>query len=103
MGLIDAAVLNNFIHHSGRGGMASKIDAATSAVAPGSTCSACIVASGADLNCIRSIFGPRNKYSEVGTLFLTPGSPLEKQAIKDEVFKKVSFDEDFFCFSSAFD
>ena len=36
----------------GRGGMASKIDAALSAVKPGSQCSACVVAAGDDLNSI---------------------------------------------------
>ncbi|EEC50366.1 predicted protein, partial [Phaeodactylum tricornutum CCAP 1055/1] len=39
----------------GRGGMASKIDAALSAVQPGSTCCACVVAAGNDLNVIRSV------------------------------------------------
>ena len=41
----------------GRGGMASKIDAALAAVKPGSNCSACVVAAGSDLNIIRSILG----------------------------------------------
>jgi delta-1-pyrroline-5-carboxylate synthetase len=63
--------------------MASKIEAATNAVAPGSTCTACVVASGADLNAIRAIFGPENKFGSKGTLFCTPGSALEKQAIID--------------------
>ncbi|KAG7356080.1 gamma-glutamyl phosphate reductase [Nitzschia inconspicua] len=67
----------------GRGGMASKIDAATSAVAPGSKCTACVVASGADLNAIRAVLGPVNKYGSKGTLFCTPKSPLELQAMKD--------------------
>jgi hypothetical protein len=67
----------------GRGGMASKIEAATNAVAPGSTCTACVVASGADLNAIRAIFGPENRFGSKGTLFCTPGSALEKQAIID--------------------
>ena len=50
--------------------MSSKIDAATSAVAPGSKCSACVIASGADLNSIRAVFGPYDKnYGEHGTLF----------------------------------
>lgn len=67
----------------GRGGMASKIDAATNAVAPGSKCTACVVASGADLNAIRAVLGPVNKYGAKGTLFCTPASPLEVQAIRD--------------------
>lgn len=48
---------------------------------PGSTCSACVVASGADLNSIRAVLGnnPRYQYS-CGTLFVTPGSELEAQA-----------------------
>jgi hypothetical protein len=63
--------------------MGSKIDAATNAVAPGSKCRACIVASGADLNSIRAVLGPSNKFGCKGTLFVTPGSDLEKQAILD--------------------
>lgn len=64
--------------------MASKIGAAVSAVLPGSSCSACVVASGADLNSIRAVLGndPKVKYS-CGTLFVTPGSALEEQAMKD--------------------
>jgi len=67
----------------GRGGMASKIEAASNAVAVGSKCSACVVASGADLNCIRSVFGPDNKFGQKGTLFVTPGSGLQTQAMQD--------------------
>ena len=63
----------------GRGGMASKIDAAMSAVAPGSSCGACVVAAGSDLNSIRAVLGPKPMPSK-GTLFVTPGSELEKQA-----------------------
>jgi len=74
----------------GRGGMSSKIDAATSAVAPGSKCTACVVASGGDLNVIRAILGPENKYGSKGTLFCTPGSPFEKQAIKDLEMEKAA-------------
>lgn len=71
--------------------MASKIDAAKSAVAPGSKCNACVVASGADLNSIRAIFGPSGEqYDQIGTLFLTPGSQLEKQAIMDLQAEAVS-------------
>eukprot|EP00934_Nitzschia_sp_Nitz4_P001756 Nitzschia sp. Nitz4//scaffold55_size114948//103114//105701//NITZ4_003926-RA/size114948-processed-gene-0.243-mRNA-1//-1//CDS//3329554605//1756//frame0 len=67
----------------GRGGMGSKIDAASYAVSDGSSCVACVVASGANLDTIRSVFGPADKYGPAGTLFLTPGSPLEKQALDD--------------------
>jgi delta-1-pyrroline-5-carboxylate synthetase len=63
--------------------MASKIDAATSAVKRGSKCTACVVASGADLNAIRAVLGSKNLYGTKGTLFCTPDSPLELQAIKD--------------------
>lgn len=76
----------------GRGGMASKIASAVAAVAPGSTCSACVVASGADLNSIRAVLGsnPKQKYN-CGTLFVTPGSALEEQAKKDFAPGAVSF------------
>jgi len=67
----------------GRGGMSSKIDAATAAVAPGTNCSACVVASGSDLNSIRGVLGRDSKFKSPGTLFATPGSDLEKQAIAD--------------------
>jgi delta-1-pyrroline-5-carboxylate synthetase len=67
----------------GRGGMGSKIEAASAAVRPGAICSACVVASGSDLNSIRAILGSDPKYGTRGTLFCTPGSDLEKQAIQD--------------------
>jgi delta-1-pyrroline-5-carboxylate synthetase len=67
----------------GRGGMASKIEAATSAVQPGSKCTACVVAAGSDLYSIRAILGNDPKYGIKGTMFVTPGSELEKQAIAD--------------------
>jgi len=67
----------------GRGGMGSKIDAALAAVQPGSSCRACVVASGSDLNCIRAVLGKDPKFGPRGTLFCTPGSDMEKQAIKD--------------------
>jgi delta-1-pyrroline-5-carboxylate synthetase len=67
----------------GRGGMASKIDAATSAVQPGSKCTACVVAAGSDLHSIRAILGNDPKYGIKGTMFVTPGSELEKQALAD--------------------
>lgn len=69
----------------GRGGMDSKISAAQLAVEPGSQCRACIVLSGADLNSIRSVTS--KEYDPTvgtkGTLFATPGSELEKQALKE--------------------
>ena len=61
--------------------MASKIGAALSAVAIGSACTACVVASGNDLNAIRAVLGPDNKFGSKGTLFCTPGSTLEDQAV----------------------
>ena len=71
----------------GRGGMGSKIDAAVSAVRVGSNCGACVIAAGSDLNCIRAVFGRSVKdkrYDPRGTLFCTPGSELEHQAIKEQ-------------------
>ena len=70
--------------------MASKIEAATSAVRVGAKCRACVVASGADLNSIRAILGPTQKYGTKGTLFVTPSSDLEAQAIQDEKDQEVS-------------
>jgi delta-1-pyrroline-5-carboxylate synthetase len=67
----------------GRGGMGSKIDAALTAVRPGSSCSACVVAAGSDLNCIRAVLGKDPKYGTRGTLFCTPGGELEKQALRE--------------------
>ena len=69
--------------------MASKIDAASTAVSPGSSCRACVVASGRDLNSIRAILGTDCKYGMKGTLFVTPGSDLEAQAIKDMAEQEV--------------
>ncbi len=63
--------------------MGSKIDAALGAVAPGSACTACVIAAGSDLNSIRSTFGPDDSLGSRGTLFCTPGSKLEKQAMID--------------------
>jgi delta-1-pyrroline-5-carboxylate synthetase len=72
----------------GRGGMSAKIDAARMAVEPGSTCTACVVASGSDLDSVRSILG-RDYSPELGppkgTLFATPGSDLEKIALEELV------------------
>lgn len=70
--------------------MASKIESATAAVAVGSSCRACVVASGGDLNSIRAILGPRNNFGVKGTLFVTPGSDLEAQAIQDIKEQEVS-------------
>jgi delta-1-pyrroline-5-carboxylate synthetase len=80
----------------GRGGMASKIQAAKSAVAPGSKCTACVVIGGSDLNSIRGVLGAHStRGQKKGTLFVTPGSDLEKQAIIDfkneEVIANKSF------------
>lgn len=71
----------------GRGGMGSKIDAAVSAVRVGSNCGACVIAAGSDLNCIRAVFGrsaQEKRYEPRGTLFCTPGSDLEHQAMKEQ-------------------
>jgi delta-1-pyrroline-5-carboxylate synthetase len=65
----------------GRGGMAAKIEAALSAVRPGSSCNACVVASGANLSCIKGVFGTKPEVESPGTLFCTPGSALERQAM----------------------
>lgn len=64
--------------------MSAKIEAAANAVLPGSATTACVVAAGSDLNCIRAILA--REYhpdfgSSKGTLFATPGSDLEKQAL----------------------
>ena len=77
----------------GRGGMASKIEAAQFAVSPGSKCRACVVVNGNDLSAIRSLvsteyeFGKKKEGKEEqqpkGTLFVTPGSELEAQALED--------------------
>ena len=68
----------------GRGGMSSKIEAASAAVRAGSNCSACVIAAGSDLNTIRAVLGRAQNYVSPGTLFCTPGSDLEKQALVDE-------------------
>ncbi|KAL7540328.1 hypothetical protein ACHAXR_010040 [Thalassiosira sp. AJA248-18] len=71
----------------GRGGMDSKITAAQFAVSTGSQCRACVVLSGADLDSIRAVASKEyyddGKSGLKGTLFATPGSELEKQALKD--------------------
>lgn len=67
----------------GRGGMSSKIEAAQAAVQPGSSCSACVIAAGHDLNSIRAVLGSDPQFGSPGTLFCTPGSDLEEQAIKE--------------------
>jgi hypothetical protein len=69
--------------------MAMKIEAAISAVAPGSACSACVIASGVDLNSIRAVLGKSAEYGKKGTLFCSPGSLLEKQALVDVEASKV--------------
>lgn len=71
----------------GRGGMASKIEAARFAVSPGSQCRACVVVSGNDLNAIRALANSEYELEDdsqpKGTLFVTPGSELEQQAVED--------------------
>lgn len=78
----------------GRGGMDSKINAAQFAVSKGSQCRACVVLSGADLDSIRSVASKEYEDSKgtgpKGTLFATPDSELEKQAMKDFDDDKVS-------------
>ena len=66
--------------------MAAKISMAQMAVKPGSQCRACVLLSGADLDSIRSIASKdydMKDYSLKKTLFATPGSELEKQALED--------------------
>jgi delta-1-pyrroline-5-carboxylate synthetase len=70
----------------GRGGMSAKIDAAANAVRPGSATTACVVAAGSDLNSIRSILSREYQPdfgTPAGTLFATPGSDLETQALEE--------------------
>ena len=78
----------------GRGGMSAKIEAAKSAVEPGSTCGACVIALGGDLNSIRSVlsptFTPKSSKDVKGTLFVTPGSDLEKMALAEMKMKEVN-------------
>lgn len=91
----------------GRGGMSAKIKAAEMAVQPGSSCAACVVACGSDLNIVRSVLG-REYQADLadpprGTLFATPGSDLEQNAFDD--FKDVidTATEDDFMDSTARD
>lgn len=68
---------------NGRGGMGAKIQSAIDAVKPGSSCTACIIVSGNDHNCIRAILGRKHDPSlgpPKGTLFATIGSSLFKMA-----------------------
>jgi glutamate 5-kinase len=79
----------------GRGGMQAKINAALSAVQPGSKTFACIVASGTDLDSIRATLHPKyyaahsnsssstNNTTTKGTLFVTPGSKLEQLCLEE--------------------
>ena len=73
----------------GRGGMGSKIEAALSAVKPGSLCNACVVVGGDDLNAIRSIVGKHLDGEPKGTLFVTPGTKLFDIACDEEIAEKV--------------
>jgi delta-1-pyrroline-5-carboxylate synthetase len=81
----------------GRGGMEAKISAAEMAVSPGSTCTACVVACGHDLDSVRSILGrnfhPKLSHPPKGTLFATPGSDLEKEATAELDISTESDDE----------
>eukprot|EP00566_Odontella_aurita_P004847 CAMPEP_0113584190 /NCGR_PEP_ID=MMETSP0015_2-20120614/32963_1 /TAXON_ID=2838 /ORGANISM="Odontella" /LENGTH=806 /DNA_ID=CAMNT_0000489207 /DNA_START=243 /DNA_END=2663 /DNA_ORIENTATION=+ /assembly_acc=CAM_ASM_000160 len=73
--------------NQGRGGMSSKIDAALAAVEPGSRCNACVVAAGSDLDTIRATLSQKYDPSfgaPRGTLFVTPGTDLEVQALKEQ-------------------
>lgn len=79
----------------GRGGMGSKIDAAIDAVKPGALCTACIVASGTDLNSIRSILGPfyDSKFGPPkGTLFATPATDLWDQCLRDVMVEETLYE-----------
>jgi len=72
----------------GRGGMGSKIAAAQFAVSEGSQCRACVVLNGADLDSIHAVACKEYDTSvesagTKGTLFATPGSELEKQALME--------------------
>lgn len=72
----------------GRGGMAAKIAAAQGAVMPGSSCTACVIAAGSDLDSVRTILGREYKPQygpPKGTLFATPGSDLATQAVEESV------------------
>ena len=77
--------------------MASKIEAAQFAVSPGSQCRACVVVSGHDFSAIRAIASRDYDAAEEedggpkGTLFVTPGSELEQQALEDMKVIEVSF------------
>eukprot|EP00593_Proboscia_inermis_P015729 CAMPEP_0171306166 /NCGR_PEP_ID=MMETSP0816-20121228/16130_1 /TAXON_ID=420281 /ORGANISM="Proboscia inermis, Strain CCAP1064/1" /LENGTH=74 /DNA_ID=CAMNT_0011787571 /DNA_START=1 /DNA_END=222 /DNA_ORIENTATION=+ len=55
------------------------------AVKKGSRCYACVVACGNDLDAVRSVLGPvyKEEFGAKGTLFVTPGTELEKQAAKE--------------------
>jgi len=64
--------------------MAAKIDAAVGAVKPGSTCRACVITSGSDIECVRSILSPEYVPENAkGTLFVTPGTDLEALAVSE--------------------
>lgn len=78
----------------GRGGMAAKIDAARNAVAPGSACTACVICAGSDLDVVRAVLSKDWDGAETGkgTLFATPGSDLETQAL-DELVHSVEDEE----------
>jgi len=84
----------------GRGGMGAKIEAAMDAVkaCPGSNCTACVVVGGHDLECIRSVLGPIKEGNSKGTLFVTPGTALYDEGMREkeaeEASLKVNISED---------
>ena len=83
--------------NQGRGGMSAKIAAAQMSVEPGSNCTACVVACGADLDAVRSVLGREYRASicdpPKGTLFATPGSDFEKEAMEELVLTWDSDDD----------
>lgn len=75
--------------------MGAKITAARDAVKPGpvSICTACIIIGGHDLDCIRSVLGPSEEGisdQQKGTLFVTPGTPLYDEALREMKTEDVS-------------
>jgi hypothetical protein len=85
--------LFSYQYIAGRGGMGAKIQSAIDAVKPGSSCTACIIVSGNDHNCIRAILGRKHDPSlgpPKGTLFATIGSSLFKMASNEFKEENVS-------------
>ena len=68
----------------GRGGMGAKIDAALNSVKPGSSCQACVIAAGFEMDTISSVLGAYEKGAKPkGTLFLTGGGDLFDFAVEE--------------------